>query len=352
MNENESRESDVSILSAHDIDTNLLIDFYRSVYPKRMNSLPRIWKWLNRSSYFDNQIPLVILHKNRIVAHAGLIPFKFLLDGEYHSACWFIDFVVPQEFQRRGLGYFIQGKRMEFSDVSLGFPTEISCKLYSKIGFCESFKTNLLFYLLLPFNHPRFADSIPGVCRKLLNVSSRSFLSFNYHRYASPVDNLRFDDLNLNLLNKAISFYKIEQSATVEPVRDSEYISWRLLDSPDRRKYRIVRMDGVDDVSIIVKLCDNRPHLYIDILWLSNPTQHAEVRNLIATLAIWGLRQGYSYIRHYVSSKEHSSFLSRSLKAIVRHPRLMFYSKNPELFQKLKDSNWHWDLMDSDFEEF
>jgi hypothetical protein len=139
---------------------------------------------------------------------------------------------------------------------------------------------------------------------------------------------------------------------TVEPVRDSEYLSWRLLDSPDEKKYRIVTMDGADNVSVIVKLCDNRPHPYIDILWLSNPLKQAEARNLIATLAIWGLRRGYSYIRHYVSSKELSSFLSRSLKAVVRHPRLMFYSKNPELFQKLKDANWHWDLIDSDFEEF
>lgn len=344
--------SDFSILSAHDIDINLLVDFYSIMYPKRINSLPHIWKWLNRSSFCDNKIPLVILHRNHIVAHAGVIPFKVFLDGKYYTASWFFDFAVLPEFQRRGMGSLLLGKRMEFSEAHFLFPNKISTQFYRKTGFSEMRNTDFHYYLLLPFNHPRFADSIPGIFRKLLNVPSRTLLELNYHRYASPVADLLFDDLKLHLLNMIISSYKIQQSGTVEPIRDSEYISWRLLDSPDRKKYRIVRLDGVDDVSIIIKLCDNRPHLYMDILWLSNPAKHVEVRNLIATLAIWGLHQGYSYIRHYVSSKELTLFLSKSLKAVVRHPRLMFYSKDPKLLEKLEDSDWHWELLDSDFEEF
>lgn len=347
----EIRMSDISILSAHDVDSNLLLDFYNIVYPSRMTSLPRIWKWLNRSSFCDNKIPLVILYKDRIIAHAGVIPFKFLLDAECYTGCWFIDFAVLPEFQRRGLGSLLLRKRMEFTEAYFGFPNDQAWGLERRIGVFETFNTNLHYYLLLPFNHPRFADSIPRVFRTVLNVLSCPFLGFNYHRYASSIGSLRFDNIDPYLLDNFVSSYKM-QDGTVEPVRDSEYVSWRLLNSPNKMKYRIVRIDGVDDVSIIIKLYDNRQNTYIDVLWLSNPFKYADIRRLIATLAVWGFHRDYSYIRHYVSSKELSTYLSKSLKSIVRHPRFLFFSKNPELFRRLKDSKWHWELIDSDFEEY
>jgi GNAT superfamily N-acetyltransferase len=350
LKEKEIKMSDISILSAHDVDTKLLIDFYRTMYPRRVDSLSHIWKWLNRSSFYQNRIPLVILYNARVIAHAGMIPFNVFLDRKRYTASWFIDFAVLPEFQGHGLALLLTEKWMEFSDLYVTFCNEKSMGVFKRYGWIESFDTYLHHYFLMPFNHPKFAGSIPRFLRRTLNMVSSRFLKLIYHKYAYSIDKLHLSDLNSDSFSKFLSFLEI-QSSTVIPIRDSDYISWRLLNSPDRDKYFVLSMSGGSNISIVTKLGNKGDSKYIDLLWVSDPSEYSIIRCMISTLALWGMSNGYSYIRYYTSNKELSSYLAKSLKPFVKHPRFAFYSKDAALLQKLTHPSWHWQLIDSDFEE-
>lgn len=339
--------SDVSILSAHDIDDSLLLDFYNIIYPGRRNSF--IWKWLNRSSFYNNKIPLVILYDGRVIAHAGMIPFNVYLDGKYYTASWFMDFAVLPQFQRCGLGALLTERWMEFSDLYVTFCNEKSMDLFKKYGWVESFDTYLHRYLLMPFDRPRFINSMPLFIRKILNTVSLPFLNGAYRKYAFHVNNIRFDDLNSNSLARLETSLNMPSNAVV-PIRDSDYISWRLLGSPEKDKYRVFSMKEVNDISIIIKMCNKNNLKYIDLLWISNLHKYDAIRHMISTLALWGINENYFCINAYTSDKNLSNYLKESLKPIVTHPRFAFYTRDTALLEKLKHSDWHWELIDSDFE--
>lgn len=338
--------TDISILSAHDINNNLLIDFYRRVWPNRLNH--NIWKWLNRTSYYNNKIPLIILHRNEVVAHAGIIPFKVLVDDKCYTASWFIDFAVLPEFQRQGLGIKLTKQWMEFSDLNVTFCNEKSMGIFKKFGWIESFKTYHHIYPLLAFDHPFFVRHTPIIVSRVLNTLSSRFYKLIYNKYDTLVDNLKFLPVNKESLREFMLTHKVPVKNAVLPVRDVDYLKWRLLNSPDKEKYRIIMNDKS---SIIVKMANNHSR-YIDILWVSNPFAYTNVRDIISALGIWGLTNNYSYIRHAISNKRISNYYRKHFLPFVWHPRFAYYTKDAELYDKIKKYKWDYDLIDSDFERF
>ena len=71
---------------------------------------------------------------------------------------------------------------------------------------------------------------------------------------------------------------------------------------------------------------------------------------MISTLGIYGLKNGFSYIRSYTSKKDLSDYIKKGTMSIVRHPRFAYFSQIESLFNKLKTANWDFELIDSDFE--
>ncbi len=342
--------SDIVIKSAHDVDAGLLQEFYRAMFPD-YTALPNIWEWLNRSSFHRNHIPLVLEHKTRVVAHAGIIPFTVSLSGETFNAAWFIDFAVLPEFQRLGLGALLTDSWMEFSDLYVTFCNEKSMGVFKKKGWVESFDTFLLYHFILPFDHPRIVRSVPSILRKALNSVFAPFLNTTYRKYASHADTLNVDSLNSDSL-KQFRWTVARQTTGVAPVRDTDYTSWRLVSSPNFDSYKIVSIKRMENVKFIIKLCDKCQPAHIDLLCTSNAADYCSVRQLISTLAVWAKEQNYSYIRQYTSSRALASYLRKYLRSLVRHPRFAFYSKNDSLFRQLSQSDWCWELVDSDFEDF
>jgi hypothetical protein len=157
-------------------------------------------------------------------------------------------------------------------------------------------------------------------------------------------------DLNSDTLNEFLTV-SYEPNKGVIPLRDIGYANWRLLCSPDKEKYRIVNIQG-NDVRIIIKLIDDKPYRHIEILWISNQCNLLSIKEAISSLAIWGIKNNYSMIRYYTSHKMLSDYLRKFLKSIVDHPRFAFYSKDNTLLQKVTNTIWHWQLIDSDFETF
>jgi len=327
-----------------------LHDFYNIMYPDRKDSLSNMWKWLYRSDFNKNIIPLVILYYDRIIAHAGMIPFTLLWGKEHYIASWFVDIAVLPEFQRCGLASQLRKKRMEFSDICVSFCNEKSIGGLKKLGWIQSFDSYLHYFPISPFFHPRFMRNMPFYLCSILNAVANPLYKYIYSKYSVPIDKIKFDDINSNSLEIFTSPLNIQRDTnTIYAVRDSNYFSWRLINSPDVNKYTII---SIDDVSVLIKLCDNYYSKYIDILLISDLSKYITIRKIISSVAIWGRKKGYYYICYYTSRKELSSYLRKSLKSFVRHPIFAYYSKYNLFLGKLKKANWNWDLIDSDFEKF
>ena len=90
----------------------------------------------------------------------------------------------------------------------------------------------------------------------------------------------------------------------------------------------------------------------MDILCTSPAARPEAIRVLLATLAQWGIRERYTYLRLHTSSRALSRYFSRWLTPVVRHPRFAYYSRDAKLFSALQQAEWNWELIDCDFERF
>lgn len=343
------QSSEVSIVSAHEVEPSCLLDFYEKIYSDRSISLPKLWKWLYRSDFYNKKTPLVLLYQDQVIAHAGMIPFYLDLDGKKYTASWFVDFYVLPEFQRHGLGMLLTRKWMEFSDICVTFCNEKSIGIFKKNGWFELHDTNLNYYFIRPFNLPKFVRNFSPMVRSGLNFLSFPFFSWFYRRHQSSLDLLCVENIEPVALTYFQKAYQ-KQAGIVSPLRDEDYVTWRFLESPARNDYAVVSLPE-NPVKIIIKKRKDKPlSQHIDILWVSHPDRISEVQILLATLAKWSIQEGYDYIRHYLSNKEVSQTLKRSLGAATQHPRFAFFSKDKNIFEKLKTMKWHFEMMDSDFE--
>jgi len=350
MDSSNFKKNEISIHSACDIEPALLTDYYNKAYPERINYLVSNWKWLNRSEFLENKIPRVLTYKNQVIAHAGLIPCNISVNGNLHTASWFIDLKVLPDFQKRGLGSILTRERMSFSACYLTFCNEKSIGIKKKIGWIESFDTYKHLNFIRPFSYPVIARRLPVFLRNLLNSIVYPFFFLIYRKYSYLEKHYQLEKLNQKSFNSFINLYnKLKQNRenTVSPIRDNDYIKWRIFNSPNVDKYFIYKTEAFNAVVLI----HNNHGDYIDILWVSDTYNKIEIKKMISTLGIYGLKNGISYIRFYTSDKELSNYIKKSTKSIVRHPRFAYFSKNSSILEKLKTSNWELELIDNDFEQ-
>lgn len=340
--------SALSLTSAQSLDEKLLLDFYRVMYGPRGLSLARVWNWLSRPGFRDPTGPIVLLQENRIVAHLGFVPFRASLDGQPYFVTRGMDLAVLPELRGHGLASLLLKKWMEIPDVQIGWPNEQAIGAYRKLKWSESTDSYLHFYLLRPFDHPKFIGSMPPAPRAVLNALTKQLLSLIYRPHASSIGRLSSLEPNPDSLARFLSPSSVERGL-LQPVREMDYLKWRLTESPERPRYKIFE---VGDLAMAVKLCEKRGHKYIDLLCVSSGCNERETRLLISTLATWGMREGYSYVRYFTKSRRLTDYLRRSLRGIVKRTYFIFHSPDNVLTEKLKHSAWHLELIDGDFEEF
>jgi|WetSurMetagenome_2_1015567.scaffolds.fasta_scaffold165478_2 hypothetical protein len=350
MNE---KSQNIQILSAFEADPLDLNDFYSKMYPDRAHNLTTIWAWLNRSYFFENKIPLVIIQDNKIIAHAGMIPIKVLIAQKEYFANWFIDFSVLPQFQNKGLGMVLTNKWMDFADLNITFCNEKSMGVFKKYGWTESFNSYMHILPIRPFDHPQLTKRLPVFTRETLNLVTKPILTIQYKKNISKLDHYSLEILKQEQAEGFVD-RKIEESSTgnqnlkIRPLRDFDFVKWRITGSPNFNKYLLYQ---VHDFKAIILPNDNHGK-YIDVLWISDTSQQKSIKTMISHLGLWGLKKHYSYIRMYTSEKELSLYLKKKFFGYISHPRFAFFSSNTELFAKVQGKDWDWQLVDSDFEKF
>lgn len=342
-------KTNILVLPASDINNDLLIDFYKAMYPERKNLLPRVWKWLNRFSSSEGKGPLVAVYNNRVVAHAAMIPFAVTVNATQYTAAWFVDFAVLPQFQKKGIGTLLTRQFMSFFDLCLEIGhNKRSGSVFNRLGWIKSINSYLHLYPLSPFNHLKFRNKLPVSVCKVLDILPKVFYRHLYHACFGSAEAVRFNKLGADSLIQFVSHWDAKEK-NVLPSRTVDYLSWRLLESPDKDEYSVFTITIANDVAMVVKKYEKQR--YIDILLMSPQIEYSIIRRMISSLAAWGMAKGYSHIRFYTSDWALSSYLSASLRPILRYPGFSFYTKDDVLQNMLTQCSWHWELIDNDFEE-
>ncbi|MDR3327839.1 MAG: GNAT family N-acetyltransferase [Prevotellaceae bacterium] len=342
-------KGNIKVISAFDVEEKKLIDFYGKVFEPRMKYLPECWKWLSRSDFYQNRIPLVIENGGQVIAHNSMIPFFISLEGELHTAAWFIDFKILDEYRQQGLGNILIEESVKLPDCCLAFCNEKSIGVVKKIGWIEGFNAFQHFNFIYPFNHPMFERKLPGLVRKILNITTYSFFfvfytinSYSKNLYKlEKLTNENFAEFYKNFKNKSEN---IECFTT--PVRDTEFVEWRILNSPNRDKYFLYECENFSAIVLI----NNNHGSYIDILWVSDNSNKLEIRKMVATLGLYGLKNKIAYIRFYTSNREVSDYLKKKNLSKIRHLRFAYFAKDKQIFEKMKKTAFNFELLDGDFE--
>jgi hypothetical protein len=301
------------------------------------------WRWLYK---LHSGFPLIADDGGRIVAHVGGIPFTARVGGREHRAAWCVDFAVLPGFQRRGLGLRLTEAWMEQSELYVTFCNEQSMGVFRRFGWVESFDTSFHSIWIRPFDHPRLASILPGPLGAAANHVFRPAAWLFYRCFSRGEPQLRLvDDAAIVALSERISNGPEERAVTT--VRDAAYFAWRLAASPSRSTYRVFRDN---DLTMIVKLSQREPPS-VDVLWISDTSERAfvPIRRMLASLARWALRHGFSCVRHCPPNAALSRYL-RTLCPVVSRPRFAYWTKDEPLLERLRHAVWRWQLIDSDFE--
>ena len=330
-----------------------LFDFYKKAYPNRYQKLIQVWRWMYGTDYNNGKTPLVVTYKNRVIAHAGTIPFNVFVNGKIYTATWYIDLKVLSEYRRMGVASLIELEFMKLSEISVGLGyNRPAFLLHQKLGWKLGHDYNFIYFPLRLLDMP-FIRRYHSLLRhkevsSVLNKIHGFFVRALYSQNALPSNSIA-------LLKASKSNIKEHFNTALSPVdegdvlRDDDYYNWRIIKSPDNNAYRIFKIDK-KDVSLLIKFNLFNIHKSIDILYISDIKKIKEVIAVISSLAIWASKNNFSFIRQLSPKGPLLDNIKRKLLPIYKNPGFVIYTKDPSLLSKLEKTIWNWQGLDSDFE--
>ncbi len=342
--------NNISIHSACDIDSTLLMDFFRKAFPERFDSLCANWKWLYHSAFYDDKIPLVVVHDNKVIAFFGMIPFKIhVLENTLNSG-FLMDFFVLPEYRRMGLGGVLTSEYQRLCDVLIGLiGNEKSINHLKKYGFDEVSGTYMHLIFIKPFNYPGFNKKVPVFLRKILNIASLPFYLLTYNITSYSKTDFKIERFSETGFRDFTRFYESSDKALsnkISPARDSDYVSWRIFNSPRLKNYYLYKTPSFHALIALQGDAVNS----IDVLWVTDTSNKTEIKKMLATLGIYAAKNKISYLRFYTNNHNISGYIKSRLFSCVRHPRFVYYSGACHMVEHMDKPEWDFQLIDTDFE--
>ena len=336
-------------ISAFKVKEVKLRNFYKKIFPERSCKLEVLWKWLYRVKFFNNKNnPIIIVKKNEIVGHMGIIPFWLNLRGKKISACWYADMFVLPKCRGEGIAKKITNELMKRTQVGFGFGNEKSMGVFKKFGWEISNEGFIHHFFLKPMDHMRFSFFKKNLelLSNLINFIFINLISINYNVKKSRNKYIKVESLNKKNIDLFLNIKKNKN--IINTIIDKKYLYWRFLDSPDLNKYKILKNNSI---AALVKERKDKPKTWhLDILLINNLTNSKILIPFLADVILWSKRHNFSYVRVYISDKSLSKKISYNLLSIYRNPRFFFYAKNKKFMNILKNSKYFWNLSDSDWE--
>lgn len=334
------------IVAASQASPEALAAFYNRFFSSRRFPLKDNWQWQNRTSYLNQQSPLVMLDGERVIAHAGIIPFQLKKGNQVYSASWYIDFMVDAEYRRKGLGIQITNAFTQLSDIYFAITgNEKSMGAFRKLGWAES-KASFIHYIpLRPFHHPKLSSKLPNLAGSILNKLSYPLVYLNLFSF-KPTSSIEIFPITEDTI------HQLEQTDFTTdrwtPVKNMAYWKWRLLESPDAKAYRLFK---IEDQYLVFKTHMLGLGKVAELLFIPNHLKEAEQLQLIGQLSFWALKNNFSYVRQYVTIPTLSEKIRRRFKSFITYPEFAFKATDTSLFKQLQhESDWDFQFIDNDFE--
>lgn len=314
-----------------------LFKFYCNNYSKKFFFLKKNWKWLYRVHFSKKILPIIFLKDNKIISHSGSIPFNIYINRKIYIASWFVDFLIVPKYQRKGIGSNLVKIWMKKRDVGVTFCNKKSLAIFKNYNW-KIYK-NFFIYLIPinPFNIPKLKFIFNNKLGKFLN---KIFFYFFYKinklnkKNISDISFLKISEKNLS---KLIQNKNIED---LEPIRDSKYFKWRVLNSPFKKKYEILEYK---DNLFLVKRNKIGNFRFLEVLLKPRNIKVSSLKDSLNAINIWAFKKNYCYIK-FLFNKEELNDLNL-LFILKKKLNFAFYTKI-----KLKRIFFSYDLIDSDFE--
>jgi hypothetical protein len=341
--------NEVQLLPAAEIDENVLAEYYRKTFPHRKISMPLIWKWLNNSKFYNNKIPIVLSYKGELIGHEGMRPVNLRIDNDTLPAGWPIDLRVNPGYRNHGLGKLLSNSLFPYSKIQMAFGNRNSYPLFKKLGWIDGGNTYTHFLPIKPLDHPKFSRTVPDPVINFINTVTRPYFSYKIKKKAKSeyqIKEISVEGITEFAQLRESNNKKIDLKKKIIPQRNFEYLKWRILESPNKHKYKLFY---IDKISAIILMNNNRGR-YIDILSISNLSCEQIIYDLIVSVCSFATDSDYSYVRLCSSFNDLNKRLKKEFNSFRKEYNFTYYTQDIDLKSKISDYKWVWELIDSDFE--
>tara|TARA_B100000965_G_C19554462_1_gene741538 strand:- start:410 stop:1441 length:1032 start_codon:yes stop_codon:yes gene_type:complete len=338
----------IEIKNNNNYSNKKISNFLKEAYKERCFEIYKVWNWLYKTD-LNKETSLIAIKDQNIVAHAGLIPSFINLNGRRKKAGWFVDFIVDKNLQKQGIGKLLTNEWLNIGYIGLTFCNHKSYRVFKKFGWVANYNFNLHYFLLRPLNHQRiyrklrYLKFILDILNKIYNSLFIIFIKMKI----KDNDNIKIEKLSKfnisNFLSDSLTFNK------VNTLRSYDYLKWRFLESPEANKYIHISYKN-KYYAIVKKRTEKKFNNYLDLLIINKIDKHSDFIQFLLKIILWSSNNNLSYVKMIIPNISISNYIKKNIFTIITKPRFAFFSNQENEIEELKNSNFDFQLFDTDFE--
>lgn len=336
------------ILAGDEIPVPALNEFYERMFPSRADFLKSHWRWLYRTPKgVTAKLPIVVMEKDRVVGHVGVIPLTLRRGGDKRSVAWLCDIAVSREYRGKTLGAVLLAEAMATCPLRVGFPNELSWRLISKFGWKDHLNTVGLSLLLRPERHPKIRErstsnrgvnalaALAGLATRVIwraRTLSREKLS------VLPATSDRLSD-----------FCEKDSPVALHVARSAEFLGWRISEHPNLEEHFALSLPNGRAAAIarVVEVVEDDGCRRLHLLTLRAAT--SDLSGFLAGVVRWALEEDI----HVISMVTSDPTLIRAAKRwfpVLTQLRYAYHADDSSGEEFLGGDSHIWEYMDGDFD--
>ena len=263
--------NEIEFKSLSQVNQNQLFDFYQKCFPKKNEIIFKNWKWIYKHSE-NQQGPFVVIYKEKIIGHAGLIATNILFNSNRYKALWFVDFYILPEYQNKGIGKFMTDYWMKIEKIHLTICNNHSLSVFKKCDWALSHNYFKSCKLLNPLKWIPLVKSLDKNVLDKINI-------FKFLNYKDTKNKLKVFKLseNIKVIEELLSINSNNNSDKPVILRDHDWFDWRFNQSPFLKHYYFFNFDNSFIIVCIYK-DQNKTKLNIIYSQFDN-LDHEEILN-------------------------------------------------------------------------
>jgi GNAT superfamily N-acetyltransferase len=332
---------DVHLARGSETTTEQRKAFFSITHPGIAAWLVPHWHWWFRLGFRADIEPIVAVARDRIVGHAGSMPFAFRYGAKRDVAVWYTVFAVLPEWQGRGLGKRLTEEWMRLQPNPITQCNEKSIAIFKKYGWQETFASRRFACVADPAT---LAGRLPGPLRMAVPLGRPLYRAWmKWSARSGP----RLQPEPLPTAAGAFAgLFQPETEDSLELLRDDDWVRWRVLDSPFVADYRLFRFESA---TVLVRGMVSDGIRRLHILYVNRPARTEHRSMLLRGIVRWACEDRADLIWAVARSAELGAALREALPNETG-VRIAAHNFNREVMAALLDPGFQIQAMDSDLD--